>query len=150
MWRCLLFSHTLPHPHQVGWIYGSITEDLLTGMKIHARGWKSILCMLDPPGFVGSAPTSVPVMLTQRKRWITGLLEVLFSKSSPIFSTLNAKLEFRMCLAYIWILIWGLHSIPALCYSLLPAYCIMTNSHFLPKVTIDLFVLRSVFTNTMD
>ncbi|KAM5580594.1 cellulose synthase-like protein H1 [Rosa sericea] len=119
---------------QVGWIYGSLTEDLLTGMKIHARGWKSILCMLDPPGFIGSAPKSVPVMLTQRKRWITGLLEVLFSKNSPIFSTLNAKLEFRMCLAYIWILIWGLHCIPALCYSLLPAYCIITNSHFLPKI----------------
>ncbi|XP_004287961.1 PREDICTED: cellulose synthase-like protein H1-like [Fragaria vesca subsp. vesca] len=131
---CCGFEHNTSWGKQVGWIYGSITEDLLTGMKIHARGWKSILCMLDPPGFVGSAPTSVPVMLTQRKRWITGLLEVLFSKNSPIFSTLNAKLEFRMCLAYIWILIWGLHSIPALCYSLLPAYCIMTNSHFLPKI----------------
>ncbi|KAM2325017.1 hypothetical protein TB2_023710 [Malus domestica] len=73
-------------------------------------------------------------MLIQRKRWITGLLEILFSKNCPIFATLYAKLEFRQCLAYLRILIWGLLSVPDLCYALLPAYCIITNSPFLPKV----------------
>ncbi|CAB4274168.1 unnamed protein product [Prunus armeniaca] len=119
---------------KVGWVYGSVTEDILTGMKIHARGWKSILCMPDPPGFMGSAPSSSHVMLTQRKRWVAGLLQILFSKNSPIFATLYAKLEFRQCLAYTTVLIWGLKSIPDLCYAILPAYCIITNSHFLPKV----------------
>ncbi|XVF81624.1 hypothetical protein PTKIN_Ptkin15bG0170200 [Pterospermum kingtungense] len=49
-------------------------------------------------------------------------------------ATLTAKLQFRMCLAYLWVLIWGLHSVPELCYVVLPAYCILTHSHFLPKV----------------
>ncbi|KAL6287333.1 hypothetical protein ACE6H2_011723 [Prunus campanulata] len=127
-------TNFMAHLNKVGWVYGSVTEDILTGMKIHARGWKSILCMPDPPGFVGSAPSSSHVMLTQRKRWVTGLLEILFSKKSPIFATLYAKLEFRQCLAYTNGLIWGLNSVPDLCYAILPAYCIVTNSHFLPKV----------------
>ncbi|KAM2653203.1 hypothetical protein EV2_024869 [Malus domestica] len=119
---------------KVGWVYGSVSEDVLTGMKIHARGWKSILCTPEPPGFLGTGPSTTHVMLIQRKRWITGLLEILFSKNCPIFATLYAKLEFRQCLAYLRILIWGLLSVPDLCYALLPAYCIITNSHFLPKV----------------
>ncbi|CAN6571574.1 unnamed protein product [Malus baccata var. baccata] len=128
------FEHDTLWGKKVGWVYGSVTEDILTGMKIHARGWKSIICMPEPPGFLGAAPSTTHVTLIQRKRGITGLLEILFSKNCPIFATLYAKLEFRQCLAYLWILIWGLHSIPDLCYALLPAYCLITNSHFLPKV----------------
>ncbi|PQQ01309.1 cellulose synthase-like protein H1 isoform X3 [Prunus yedoensis var. nudiflora] len=147
------YEHNTLWGTKVGWVYGSVTEDILTGMKIHARGWKSILCMPDPPGFVGSAPSSSHIMLTQRKRWVTGLLEILFSKNSPIFATLYAKLEFRQCLAYTTVLIWGLKSIPDLCYTILPAYCIITNSHFLPKVKepaliifVAVFLLKILYT----
>ncbi|CAN6708088.1 unnamed protein product [Malus baccata var. baccata] len=138
---------------KVGWVYGSVSEDVLTGMKIHARGWKSILCTPEPPGFLGTGPSTTHVMLIQRKRWITGLLEILFSKNCPIFATLYAKLEFRQCLAYLRILIWGLLSVPDLCYALLPAYCIITNSHFLPKVEeptliifASLFLIKHLYT----
>lgn len=29
---------------KIGWMYGSITEDILTGLRIHTRGWISIYC----------------------------------------------------------------------------------------------------------
>ncbi|CAN6571569.1 unnamed protein product [Malus baccata var. baccata] len=45
------FEHDTLWGKKVGWVYGSVTEDVLTGMKIHARGWKSILCMLGPPAY---------------------------------------------------------------------------------------------------
>ena len=61
-------------------------------------------------------------------------LEILLSKDCPIQATLFAKLHWRQCLAYLWIFTWGLRSMPELCYAFLPAYCIITNSHFLPKV----------------
>ncbi|KAM1615006.1 hypothetical protein ACFX13_024736 [Malus domestica] len=64
--------------------------------------------MPEPPGFVRTALSSSLVLLTQRKRWV----EILFSKYTPIFATLNAKLQFRQCLAYTWLLIWALHCIP--------------------------------------
>ncbi|KAI3675199.1 hypothetical protein L1987_84785 [Smallanthus sonchifolius] len=65
---------------QVGWLYGSATEDILTGLSIHGRGWRSVMTSLDPRAFLG----------------------------------------FR--------------SVYELCYASLPAYCIITGSHFLPKI----------------
>ncbi|XP_011007182.1 PREDICTED: cellulose synthase-like protein H1 [Populus euphratica] len=118
---------------EVGWQYGPATEDILTGLKIHARGWRSVLCSPDPRAFLGCAPRVGPISMTQQKRWATGLLEILISERNPIIATLTARLQFRQCLAYLWILIWGLRSIPEICYAVLPAYCIITNSSFLPK-----------------
>ncbi|XWS75762.1 hypothetical protein CRYUN_Cryun01aG0120000 [Craigia yunnanensis] len=119
---------------KVGWIYGSMTEDVLTGLGIHKKGWKSAFPMPDPPAFLGCAPSGCAAALTQKKRWATGLLEIIVSKNSPIFATLTGKLQFRMFLVYIWFLTWGVSSIPQLCYAALPAYCIIANSYFLPKV----------------
>ncbi|KAF4382681.1 hypothetical protein F8388_015509 [Cannabis sativa] len=135
---------------KVGWKYGSMTEDVLTGMQIHAMGLKSVSCMPNPPGFMGIVPTSGPTSMTQVKRWVTGLLQILFSRNSPIFATLHSKLQFRQCLIYTWILIWGLRSIPTLCYAILPAYCIITNSSYLPKANepaIVLFLAQFVIEN---
>ncbi|KAF3443443.1 hypothetical protein FNV43_RR13125 [Rhamnella rubrinervis] len=119
---------------KVGWMYGSTTEDILTGLNIHKRGWRSILCMPDPPAFLGCAPIGGPSSLTQRKRWATGLLEILLSYNCPIFHTLFANLQFTQCCGYISILSWGICCIPELCYAALSAYCLITNSHFLPKL----------------
>ncbi|XP_031381614.1 cellulose synthase-like protein H1 [Punica granatum] len=119
---------------KIGLIYGSTTEDISTGMTIQSKGWRSAYCSPDPPAFLGCAPTGGPASLNQMKRWSTGLLEILVSKSNPMRATLLGRLQFRQCLTYIWLLIWGIRSIPELIYALLPAYCIITNSHFLPKV----------------
>uniref|UniRef100_A0A2N9J5C4 Glycosyltransferase 2-like domain-containing protein n=1 Tax=Fagus sylvatica TaxID=28930 RepID=A0A2N9J5C4_FAGSY len=131
---------------KVGWRYGSTTEDVHTGLMIHKRGWRSALCTPEPPAFLGCAPSGGPTTVTQQKRWATGLLEILFSKSCPIFATIFGELQFRQCLAYTWVLSWGLRSIPELCYAALPAYCIITNTYFLPKVQEPaLYVLVSIF-----
>ncbi|GAB4859448.1 hypothetical protein Ancab_010914 [Ancistrocladus abbreviatus] len=120
--------------NQVGWVYGSTTEDIVTGLRIHRKGWRSMFLNPDPPAFLGCAPTGGPGSLTQQKRWATGFTEVLFSKNSPILATLNGKLEFKACFFYLWMLTCGLRSVPELCYTVLPAYCIITNTAFLPKV----------------
>ncbi|KAL5865233.1 hypothetical protein ACOSQ3_002747 [Xanthoceras sorbifolium] len=120
---------------KVGWIYGSTAEDILTGLMIHKRGWRSGYCNPNPPAFLGCAPSNSIVAMTQQKRWTTGLLEILFSKNNPISATLAANLQFRQCLAYLFFQFWGLRSIPELCYVALPAYCIITDSNFLSKGT---------------
>ncbi|XP_057506116.1 cellulose synthase-like protein H2 isoform X3 [Actinidia eriantha] len=131
---------------EVGWIYGSTTEDVLAGLTIHGRGWKSAYCSPNPPAFLGCAPSGGPAIMTQQKRWATGLLEILFSRRSPFFLALQGKLQFRQCLAYLWLMLWGLRSIPELCYAILPAYCIITSSHFLPKVgEAAFFIAAAVF-----
>ncbi|KAG8640606.1 cellulose synthase-like protein H1 isoform X4 [Manihot esculenta] len=138
---------------EVGWQYGSTTEDVLTGLTIHSRGWKSVYCNPEPPPFLGCAPSAGLATLTQQKRWATGLLEILISRKSPIVATFTAKLQFRQCLAYVMILVWALRSIPELCYVLLPAFCIITNSNFLPKVDepatygyVGVFLIYNIYT----
>ncbi|KAL5573381.1 hypothetical protein UlMin_022978 [Ulmus minor] len=138
---------------KVGWIYGSTTEDIHTGLIIHKKGWRSVYFSVDPPAFLGCAPTSGPISMIQQKRWATGLLEILLSKNCPIVFTLFEKLQFRQCLAYLWIFSWGLRSIFELCYAALPAYCIITNSHFLPKaqetsfyIPTSLLVIYNIYT----
>jgi len=136
-----------------GWRYGSTTEDVLTGLMIHKKGWKSVYYQPNPPAFLGCAPSSGPNVMTQQKRWATGLLEIILSKNCPIFATLFAKLQLRQCLVYLWIFSWGLRSVFELCYAALPVYCIITNSFFLPKVQepafyvlVALFVIYNLYT----
>lgn len=119
---------------QVGWMYGSATEDVLTGVRIHAKGWRSMCLSSNPHSFMGCAPSDGPASLIQMKRWSAGLLEILISSRNPIFSTLNGKLQFRQFLSYVWTMSWALRSIPETLYAALPPYCIITNSQFLPKV----------------
>ncbi|XP_004506254.1 cellulose synthase-like protein H1 isoform X2 [Cicer arietinum] len=136
---------------QVGWIYGSITEDVLTGLTIHKKGWRSELCTPDPVAFRGCAPIGGPTSMAQHKRWATGMLEIFFSKHCPIFGTIFGKLSFRQFLAYMWIMNWGFNPVALVCYSCLLPYCIITNSNFLPKdwgicIPIALIVTYMVYT----
>ncbi|XP_062150240.1 cellulose synthase A catalytic subunit 2 [UDP-forming]-like, partial [Alnus glutinosa] len=52
---------------EVGWIYGSVTEDILIGFKMHCHGWRSVYCIPKMPAFKGSAPINLRL----------GLLKVL-------------------------------------------------------------------------
>ncbi|CAK9315546.1 unnamed protein product [Citrullus colocynthis] len=133
---------------KIGWMYGSTTEDVLTGLVIQKRGWRSVYIALNPPAFLGCAPSQLVTSLTQQKRWASGFLQVLFSKHCPIFGSLFGNLQFKQCAAYLWILTWGLRSILELSYALLPPYCLITNSRFFPTmeerailIPISLFII---------
>lgn len=120
---------------QVGWLYGSAAEDLLTGMAMHKKGWKSVLVLPNPKAFLGCAPSGGPTSLGQQKRWVTGQLEILFSTKSPIFGLIFDNLQLRQCMFYLWLSLWGIRSIPELLYTLLPPYSLIANSRFLPNVS---------------
>ncbi|TVU14500.1 hypothetical protein EJB05_37974 [Eragrostis curvula] len=136
---------------EVGWVYGSVTEDILTGQRIHSAGWRSALLDTEPPAFLGSAPTEAPASLIQYKRWTTGLLEILFSKNNPILPSIFKHLEFRQCLAYLVVYIWPVRAPFELCYALLGPYCLLANQSFLPKasepgfsIAISLFLMYNM------
>ena len=121
-------------PLKVGWVYGSMTEDILTGQRIHAAGWRTALLNPDPPAFLGGAPTGGPGSLTQYKRWATGLLEILLSRHNPLLLSAFKRLDFRQCVAYLVIDVWPVRAPFELCYALLAPYCLIANRSFLPKV----------------
>lgn len=126
---------------EVGWVYGSMTEDVLTGQRIHAAGWRSALLSPDPPAFLGGAPTGGPASLTQYKRWATGLLEIVLSRHNPFLLSASKRLRFRQCLAYLVIDVWPVRAPFELCYALLGPYCLIANRSFLPKASEPGFVV---------
>ncbi|GKD78309.1 cellulose synthase A catalytic subunit 3 [Tanacetum coccineum] len=64
---------------EIGWIYGSVTEDILTRFKMHACGWRSIYCMPPKAAFRGFAPINLSDRLNQVLRWALGSVKILFA-----------------------------------------------------------------------
>ncbi len=78
----------------VGHYSAHITEDLLTGMKLHTNGWKSIY--LPSPLAVGEGPSTWEAYFSQQMRWAYGCMDILFHHSPRLF----AKMGFRRAIYY--------------------------------------------------
>ncbi|KAK9087402.1 hypothetical protein Syun_029796 [Stephania yunnanensis] len=71
----------------IGWIYGSVTEDVVTGYQVHNRGWRSVYCITKQDAFRGTAPINLTDRLHQVLRWATGSVEIFFSRNNPFLAT---------------------------------------------------------------
>ncbi|KAL8138089.1 hypothetical protein V2J09_004090 [Rumex salicifolius] len=121
---------------ELGWIYGSITEDILTGFKMHCRGWRSIYCMPKRPAFKGSAPINLSDRLNQVLRWALGSVEIFFSRHSPVwYGYKGGNLKWLERLSYINTTVYPFTSIPLLAYCTLPAICLLTGKFIMPTIT---------------
>ncbi|KAG2691511.1 hypothetical protein I3760_08G012600 [Carya illinoinensis] len=120
---------------EIGWIYGSVTEDILTGFKMHARGWISIYCMPARPAFKGSAPINLSDRLNQVLRWALGSIEILLSRHCPLWYGYNGRLKLLERLAYINTIVYPLTSIPLIAYCMLPAFCLLTGKFIIPEIS---------------
>ncbi|KAJ4905758.1 Cellulose synthase A catalytic subunit 3 [UDP-forming] [Raphanus sativus] len=122
---------------EIGWIYGSVTEDILTGFKMHARGWRSIYCMPKLPAFKGSAtaPINLSDRLNQVLRWALGSVEILFSRHCPIWYGYSGRLKFLERFAYANTTIYPLTSVPLLLNCTLPSVWLLTNQFIIPQIS---------------
>ncbi|KQK07271.1 probable cellulose synthase A catalytic subunit 1 [UDP-forming] [Brachypodium distachyon] len=120
---------------EIGWIYGSVTEDILTGFKMHARGWISIYCMPPRPCFKGSAPINLSDRLNQVLRWALGSVEILFSRHCPIWYNYGGRLKLLERMAYINTIVYPITSLPLIAYCVLPAICLLTNKFIIPEIS---------------
>ncbi|KAI3958218.1 hypothetical protein MKW92_030144 [Papaver armeniacum] len=120
---------------EIGWIYGSVTEDILTGFKMHARGWISVYCMPPRPAFKGSAPINLSDRLNQVLRWALGSVEILLSRHCPIWYGYSGRLRVLERLAYINTIVYPLTSLPLLAYCILPAICLLTGKFIIPEIS---------------
>ncbi|MCL7046385.1 hypothetical protein MKW94_000972 [Papaver nudicaule] len=120
---------------EIGWIYGSVTEDILTGFKMHARGWISVYCVPPRPAFKGSAPINLSDRLNQVLRWALGSIEILLSRHCPIWYGYSGRLRLLERLAYINTIVYPLTSLPLLAYCILPAICLLTGKFIIPEIS---------------
>ncbi|XP_059073973.1 cellulose synthase A catalytic subunit 7 [UDP-forming] [Cryptomeria japonica] len=120
---------------ELGWIYGSVTEDILTGFKMHCRGWRSIYCMPKLAAFKGSAPINLSDRLNQVLRWALGSVEIFLSRHCPIWYGYG-HLKWLERLAYINTIVYPLTSLPLIAYCTLPAICLLTGKFIMPSISL--------------
>jgi cellulose synthase (UDP-forming) len=74
---------------------GCVTEDILTSMRIHAAGWRSLYH--NETLAVGIAPGDLDGFRTQRLRWAQGSMQILRTRENPLLKrglTLAQRLNY--------------------------------------------------------
>ncbi|KAG8659031.1 cellulose synthase-like protein G3 [Manihot esculenta] len=126
--------------YKMGYRYGSLVEDFFTGYQLRCEGWRSMFCNPYRPAFLGNAPISLVDSLNQQKRWVVGVLEVGFSKYSPIIYGIR-RVGLLMSLLYSQYAFWPIWSIPITTYAFLPQLALINQVRIFPKVSEPWFLL---------
>lgn len=117
-----------------GVTYGCPLEDVITGLKIQCRGWRSVYYNPTRKGFLGMAPTSLGQILVQQKRWSEGFLQISLSKYSPFLLGLG-KIKLGLQMGYSVCGFWALNSFPTLYYVTIPSLCFLSGVSVFPEIT---------------
>ncbi|KAI8006725.1 Cellulose synthase-like protein D3 [Camellia lanceoleosa] len=132
---------------RVGWIYGSVTEDVVTGYRMHNRGWKSVYCVTKRDAFRGTAPINLTDRLHQVLRWATGSVEIFFSRNNALFASSKMKVLQRM--AYLNVGIYPFTSIFLIVYCFLPALSLFSGQFIVQTLNVTFLVYLLVITVTL-
>ncbi|KAG0475786.1 hypothetical protein HPP92_015472 [Vanilla planifolia] len=131
---------------RVGWIYGSVTEDVVTGYRMHNRGWRSVYCVTQRDAFRGTAPINLTDRLHQVLRWATGSVEIFFSKNNALFASRKMKLLQRV--AYFNAGMYPFTSIFLLLYCVLPAMSLFSGEFIVQSMDVAFLIFLLVITIT--
>ncbi|XP_020590245.1 cellulose synthase-like protein D4 [Phalaenopsis equestris] len=123
---------------RVGWIYGSVTEDVVTGYKMHNRGWHSAYCITKRDAFRGSAPINLTDRLHQVLRWATGSVEIFFSRNNALLAT--RRLMFLQRVAYLNVGIYPFTSAFLLVYCFLPALSLFSGQFIVQTLNVSFLI----------
>lgn len=102
-----------------GFAVETITEDVHTGMRIHAKGWKSVFYNKDLAA--GMAQESFADFIKQRLRWAKGMTQI-FMLENPLFKS-GLTLAQRICyVSGIW---YFFHGLPRLVFMVAPLFFLL-------------------------
>ncbi|KAK9269762.1 hypothetical protein L1049_001540 [Liquidambar formosana] len=139
-----------------GLIYGCSSEDVITGLAIQCRGWKSVWYNPGKEAFLGVAPTTLDQALIQYKRWSEGMFQIFFSKYCP-FLYGHGKIKLAAQMGYCVYLLWAPISLPTLYYVIVPPLCLLRGIPLFPEVSsvwflpfAYVFVAKSVYSIAED
>ncbi|KAF3451246.1 hypothetical protein FNV43_RR07341 [Rhamnella rubrinervis] len=120
--------------NEMGLKYGCAVEDVITGLAMQCRGWKSIY--FDPPdrtGFLGVGPTTLLQALVQQKRWSDGDFHI-FLRHNPLLYGYNI-ISLGLQLSYCLYLLWAPHCLASLYYVSVPSLCLLRGISLFPQVS---------------
>ncbi|XP_020264375.1 cellulose synthase-like protein E6 isoform X2 [Asparagus officinalis] len=130
---CIYENNTL-WGKEVGLKYGFPVEDIITGLTIQCKGWRSICHNPSRKGFLGMAPTTLEQTLVQHKRWGEGNFQISLSKHCPIIQG-HGKIKLGLQFAYSIYGLWAPNSLPTFYYLIVPPLCLLKGISLFPKVS---------------
>nr|CAB3495138.1 unnamed protein product [Digitaria exilis] len=132
---------------RVGWIYGSVTEDVVTGYRMHNRGWKSVYCVTQRDAFRGTAPINLTDRLHQVLRWATGSVEIFFSRNNALFA--SSKMKVLQRIAYLNVGIYPFTSVFLIVYCFLPALSLFSGQFIVQTLNVTFLTYLLIITITL-
>ncbi|CAL5081946.1 unnamed protein product [Urochloa decumbens] len=128
-----IYEHNTQWGNEIGVKYGFPVEDVITGLTIHCRGWKSVCNNPLREAFTGVAPKTLAQTILQHKRWSEGNFSIFLSKYCPfIFGNGNISLQQQM--AYSVYGLWAPNSLATLYYVIIPSMGLLKGIPLFPKV----------------
>ncbi|XP_025627789.2 cellulose synthase-like protein E1 [Arachis hypogaea] len=124
---------------EMGLLYGCAVEDVITGLAIQCRGWKSVYYNPKRKAFLGVSPTTLPEALVQHKRWSEGGFQILLSKYSAAwcaYGLISPGLQITYCFYNLWVL----NCLPTLYYSIFPSLCLLKGISLFPQMSSPWFI----------
>ncbi|KAJ3677536.1 hypothetical protein LUZ60_003260 [Juncus effusus] len=125
--------------HEVGLKYGCPVEDVITGLIIQCRGWKSAFFNPQQKGFLGVAPTTLAQTILQHKRWSEGNFQIFLSKYCT-FLYGHGKIKLGLQMSYCVYGLWAANSIPTIYYTIVPSLSLLKGISLFPKMTSVWFI----------
>jgi len=142
-----LYEDTTEWGQRVGWIYGSVTEDVVTGYRMHNRGWKSVYCVTEKDAFRGSAPSNLTDKLHQVLRWATGSVEIFFSRNNAFFA--SPRMQFLQRIVYLNVAIYPFTSFFLVVYCFLPALFLLSGQFIVQTLNVTFLIYLLTMTVTL-
>ncbi|CAN1851177.1 Cellulose synthase A catalytic subunit 8 [UDP-forming] [Linum perenne] len=126
-----------------------VTEDVVTGFRMHEKGWRSVYCMTKRDAFRGTAPINLTDRLHQVLRWATGSVEIFFSRNNALLA--GTKLKFLQRIAYLNVGIYPFTSVFLLLYCFLPALSLFADQFIVDSLDVDFlaYLLTITITSTL-
>lgn len=117
----------------MGLKYGCAVEDVITGLSIQCRGWKSVYFNPSRKGFLGVAPTTLAQTLVQHKRWSEGHLQIFFSRHGSWWQG-HGRIKTQLQMGYCYYNLWAANCLATLYYVVIPSLCLLKGISLFPKV----------------
>ncbi|KAH7858138.1 hypothetical protein Vadar_020379 [Vaccinium darrowii] len=119
---------------RVGRSYGSVTEDVVTGYRMHNLGWQSVYCITKRDALRGTTPINLTDGLQQILCWATGFVEIFFNRNNPLLAT--HRLKFLQRVAYFNVGVYPFTSIFLVVYCFLPALSLFCGQFIVQSLNI--------------
>ncbi|KAM3743949.1 hypothetical protein ACB098_06G015000 [Castanea mollissima] len=133
------YDKNTPWGKEMGLLYGCPVEDVITGLSIQCRGWKSVYFNPSKKAFLGIAPSTLPDALVQQKRWSEGGLQILFSRYSPAWYA-QRKISLALQMGYCAYCLWAPNCLATLYYTVIPSLYLLKGISLFPQISSPWFI----------